>query len=403
MTTRTQAKKPLVTYRTVTGLASSIPVLGLALPLGAFMAGLAALETKRAAIPKSIRLVSTAALVGVAAYVLLWAMRGGAFPGSGIGQFGVAAVLMVGYSRLAPDVSQAAGLVLAVAIGNVAYFVLFPTANTSGDIGLLWKYGISYPATVIVVYLACMRGMNRWTSVGLLGLVGGLSAVLDTRSTSLVCFAAAAVIVAKGRPTRKQVIRTAIVGALLLSAVSVVLPNLIESGTFGAKAQERTLAQTEETSNPLLGGRKEPPLSLVAISGKPLFGWGTPQNLDPDTISKASDFAQALGMGSTREYLPVWIRENGRISLHSVALNAWVEGGILAAIFPFSMIGLSVIALLRSRGRWAPLVALTGAATFWSMLFSPWGGSQVVLMSAWAVLAARAITDDDGADGPTKA
>lgn len=386
-------RKPLelrTGYRWVVGILCSVPGLGLALPLGAAPAGLAA-ASRLAPLPRSLKRVTAAAVLGIVVYVGLWGLRGGPFPSSGVGEFGIGGLLILGFARLAPDVDRAAHLTLTVAAANATYYLVVPQANTAGSFALLWKYGLAYPAVFAVMYALCRRQRRLLTSAALL-VFGCISFLFDYRSAGLVCFLALAISSAAQRRQSGRPLRVLLLGLAAAFALSSLLPMAIESGWFGSEVQQRTAGQIDQNGSLLLGGRKEPPLSIAAIRERPLTGWGSAENIDPATVSRAIVLAQqTFDMGSSDTFLPTWFREDGRVSLHSILLNAWVEAGVLAAVFPLSLVIVAGIALVRCHGRWAPLVAVASAATVWNVLFSPWGNSQVVMLAVATVLAARSI------------
>jgi hypothetical protein len=81
-----------------------------------------------------------------------------------------------------------------------------------------------------------------------------------------------------------------------------------------------------------------------------------------------------------------WYLPNGDVSLHSVLLSGWVEGGIVAALLP---LGLLVAALMMvwnapRYGIWAALVLQISVQAIWDLLFSPFSYN---LLPAFAILA----------------
>ena len=318
-----------VKYRWAVGALCSVPVVGLALPLGVAPVGLAAISGGLGRIPRPVRALVVAATLGIVAYVMGWVARGGPFPVSGVGQFGVAALLLAGFGRLAPDADRAAHLLMTVGVANVAYYLVSTQDNIS-DVQSLWKFGIAYPAIFAVVYVACER-QGRWAAIVGLFVFGVASLALDYRSAGVVCFLAAAVSMAAPAATGRRLWRRGSArllgfGVLAATGLAFAVPRLIERGWFGSVVRDRTAAQSQ-AGTLLFGGRKEPPLSMAAIRERPLTGWGSAQNIDQATIAEGVRLAQGpFRMGPSHTFMPIWVRRDGQVSLHSILFNSWVEG-----------------------------------------------------------------------------
>lgn len=383
------------TYRRVLAVASSIPAgMGLALPLGSVLAALLLIPSRRPVNrpPMAVH-IAWAGFATAGVLVVSAVSNRTNLPMSNISNAVAVAVFVLAFAKVTANIGEAAFLLCWLTLTNTVFITLAGPLNTQGSIAVLWKYGIAYPATALVLYVLAVRFGRYYTSAVALGLVGGWSMLLDYRSVAVVAFISAAIIVSKGTTSSKAALRTLILGGAAAITLVITVPQLIESGYLGESAQLRSLEQTDEGAPLILGGRAESPLSAAAIIDKPLLGWGDQQTIDSDTISHGAEIAQALGMGSTSNFIPIWIRPGGIVSLHSIALSTWVEGGILATAFPLMLIVLFGSAILRSSGRYAPLVVFTSLGSIWNLLFSPWANSQGVLMAAYAVLAAWAVTD----------
>jgi hypothetical protein len=222
-------------------------------------------------------------------------------------------------------------------------------------------------------------------------VVGCASLFLGFRSHGLVCFVAVAFLLAKGRSSSGRIPffkMTLAAGALY--GLYYILPAAIEAGLFGEAVRLRTMSQLSEDGPALLAGRVEPPLSIAAISERPWFGWGNLNGIDNHTMSKGADIAYSLGM-VPQDYMRLWVRADGRVSVHSLLGEGWAEGGIVAAILPLLLIGLFVVAALKASGNWAPLVILVSIQGVWDVVFSTWGYNRALTLALSAVLAAWAI------------
>jgi hypothetical protein len=131
---------------------------------------------------------------------------------------------------------------------------------------------------------------------------------------------------------------------------------------------------------------------------KPLFGWGNAQTIDPATVAQGVHVADFLGMSNPAFFIPVWIRPDGRISLHSIFFTAWVEGGLFGVMLPAALLVVFVIALLRASGKMMPVVVFAAAHGIWDLLFSPWGGSQSIAFAAYTILALWSLAETKRSD-----
>ena len=123
----------------------------------------------------------------------------------------------------------------------------------------------------------------------------------------------------------------------------------------------------------ILAGRTESPLSIAAILDRPWFGWGTADNLSAEVFEHGRSIAIAWGFDPTLPIETSWYLRNGAVSLHSVLLTAWAEGGVIAALLPLGLLLAAVgIVWNASRyGRWAPLAVYLSIQAVWDLLFSP--------------------------------
>lgn len=377
-------------FRSMTGLTLSIPVVGLALPVGVFVAALAALRGEP--IPRWCRLLVTTALACATYIVLRGTALSQPLPWSTVGHFCVCAVLILGLSKIVSNLDEAADLLAATAVGNIAYYVAIGTPITDGSFAALWKYGISVPTLVLVLYMAVRFGHQTLALAAMLA-VGSLSFVLDSRAVGLVAFISFTLGLVKLRTqhanevTLRSTMWAAAAGTALVLALGTGLPTVIESGLFGSAVQQRTQLQTDEDAPLLLGGRTEPPLSFAAISLKPVVGWGSVQALDTEAFFRGDAIAQVFGM-EPASYRGFWIRPDGFISVHSVLFGIWIESGIGAVAFPACLLALFVWAAVWIRGRWTPLVTFITVMGVWHLIFSPFAASLMIFISSFAVTAA---------------
>ncbi|MCC4266236.1 hypothetical protein [Microbacterium schleiferi] len=301
---------------------------------------------------------------------------------------------VVSYRIITTTVGEASQIGVWLFTG-LAVFAIFFGPESDGARGFegLWKFGLGYPLTFIAVYLVTLK-TTRVAPVflTLLGL-GAFGTVVGARAYGLVCFASGAVILARGLAGRRRAGLQTVFVVIGLGVLAWGLPHLLESGFFGADVAAKTSQQVEARSSALLGGRTEPPLSLAAISVSPWIGWGSVQAIDSATISLGSKIASTLGLEDPSTYMPLWVRSNGEISLHSILFTTWVEGGVVAALFPILLCALLIVGGLRATGRYAPLVTVVAFQAAWTIVFSPWTGGRGVQLALAAILAMLALAE----------
>jgi hypothetical protein len=278
-------------------------------------------------------------------------------------------------------VDRIVSIVLGVEIGTILFNVVGGYPNTQGSFANLWKYGIAAAVTVLALGAVTLHRERLWQPIVVLGSLSVVTLLLNFRSHSVICLATICLLLAKhDKAARGRVSgRSLLVGALALVALAY-LPTAIVHGDFGRTVQLKTQVQLEDGGPILLAGRVEPPLSITAILERPLGGWGDANHISQHTIDRAGALAGRWGM-DYKTYLPIWIRPDGTVSLHSVALSAWAEGGLLAAVCPLLLIGISLRLAFRYSGRWSALVTFLALQAVWDLVFSPWNFNEPAILA----------------------
>jgi len=351
--------------------------------------------------PKGVKRLILSAGLGLLGFVfssLTWHVS---IPPSNVGQYLSFGLFLVAFTRTVKDTTTAAQLLAWFSIGQVLYFLIARPDNTVDSFENLWKYGIAYPVATIAVYVCVTSARLRPLLLPILSAIGVASIFLDYRSMGLVCLLTVVICYvqgqskrvgkASGRPLRL------IVGGIVVVALAELLPRAMEQGFFGESIQRRLLRQTADNTPAILGGRTESPLSIAAIISRPWIGWGDAQTIDQDTVTLGVRIADSLGLSNPSFFLPIWIRAEGRISLHSIFFTAWVEGGVLSAILPGALIIVFVVAIFRARGKLMPIVVFAAAHGIWDLLFSPWAGNASIAIAGYTILALWAIAESSAA------
>ena len=356
------------------GAAGSVPMTsatGILLPIATPIAALLSFAkgTKR---PKLSITVFICAIISTLALILSAELHQASLPRVAIISIATIGLVTFVYTKLftgSTDAQKAVFWFNAAFIVYAIQTVPDPRIITEGLPGL-WKFGIGVSVTIIAVSISTRFGSA--ITIFTLFLMGTLATLLAFRSLGLVCFSAMIIALMEalsGRRSRWIITISSMIGLLLLF---LYLPQLLESGLLGEESAERTRGQAERSNFLLLGGRMEPPLSIAAILLRPWLGWGNMQLLDHSVFDLGTKIAERFGLTDQTAYMGSWVSEQGRVTLHSIGLSAWAEGGIFAALLPIIAIFILARGIFTSRGPLTGLVAYIGLQAIWDILFSPW-------------------------------
>ena len=288
----------------------------------------------------------------------------------------------------------AAELLAWTSAGTLAYTVIIGNRLTEQNVENLWKYGVAFQTVVILLWLAA-RSPSRTVALSTMALVAGaaLSLFSSFRSFAAICLITLAILLVKrrGRKAHKGSLWSLVAFLFIILASYLAVTTSIDSGLFGEDIRLKNDSQLN--SGGLFAGRTEVPLSVAAISARPVVGWGTINSIDWVTISAGQQLASKFGLADPSSYIPIWIREDGNISVHSQIFKAWIEGGVFAAAYPLALLLVLVAAVVLTRGRYSAVVTLASTKAIWDLLFSPWGEGKAVLLAATIVLCIWAIRD----------
>jgi hypothetical protein len=264
-----------------------------------------------------------------------------------------------------------AGLVL----GGVLTFFIAPSVYAAD---YPWKFGLSLPTTILVCLLAGMLARQRQvTAVAMLASIGAINLFLGFRSLGGVCTAAATYSYFQLSPrfadSRRRKLQKVWILAGLVAAVwgiSAIYAHGAESGWFGEVEREKYELQSSGDAGIILGGRYDLLGSSVAIFDSPLLGHGS---WAKDPMYRAILIASMAELGY--ENTGADDLQDGLIPSHSYLFGAWVESGIVGAVFWFWVLWFTARALIRASGRepMFPFFALIGMFLIWNVLFSPYG------------------------------
>ncbi|MFC8302295.1 hypothetical protein ACFUCV_01260 [Specibacter sp. NPDC057265] len=372
------------------GAMAASPIYGFAFPLAAIPAAAAVFVKPLAGWPVRTKALIGWSLAGILALVFSALYQGQEISGN-ILHYAAMALFVCAAVRLTAGEASAAQLLGYASIGSALFFVVFRPKNTD-TFEHMWKYGLGPYVAIAAVWLACSLTERRLLAMLALLAVGSASLFLGFRSHGLVCFVTVVLLMfqSKTRKGKLPLVRIVAAGGALLGLYKL-LPAAVAAGVFGEAVRLRTLNQLDDSGPALLAGRVEPPLSIAAIMEKPWFGWGNLNGIDLDTLGVARNIAYELGM-LPEAYERLWVREEGRVSVHSLLGEGWAEGGIVSAALPLLLLGIFIAAAFKVRGNWAPLVILVSAQGCWDVVFSTWGYNRAMVLAFSAVLAAWAIS-----------
>lgn len=266
----------------------------------------------------------------------------------------------------------AAGL----ALGEALQFFLHPNVFAAE---YPWKFGLGGPVTLAGVILASRPAVSRRPIVATAILVG-LGVVnlrLGFRSLGGVCLLTAVLVVLAARSAQlvrldRRALRTlTMLAASVVAGFSVVeaYERAAQDGLLGERAQRKYQAERGNLGT-LVGGRPEIIVASRAIRDSPIVGHGSWAK-DPKYAAALRDELFRAGYRAPRGP-----PSSDLIPTHSYLFGAWVEAGILGAIFWLWAVALVISILPRLHrlpyGRVA-LVAFLAVSFLWDVLFSPFG------------------------------
>lgn len=252
-------------------------------------------------------------------------------------------------------------------------------------LGNPWKYALAWPVAVLLLTLR-----RRGNGALLLVALAGVSVVFDFRSFAAVCVLAAALVVWRRRPNegRQRTLRPLVVVAVLAIVGLQVGTWLALHGDLGYSIQSRTFEQTQGgEQSVLVGARPEWAATTALMRHRPIgYGPGLVPALDDVTAARSGLYS--VGGATEGEYVDDYMF-GGRIELHSVAADLWVNFGPLGLVLAVMLGGAILLALGRSlsagglQGWWA-FLAMLG---LWDLMFSPIGSNlmHVVVAAAMAL------------------
>lgn len=253
--------------------------------------------------------------------------------------------------------------ILGMSTGDLLYLIISHVPITE------WKIGYGQPVILITLLLGSLFSF-RVTMFSLVAL-GTISISLDSRSMGAMCLLVSGVIYLRvkypqGIKLQTAVVLRGLIATLLVFGILITLMNQ----TADEFSNRRDSSSTGRFT--ALG------IGLIAVSDSPLLGhgsWGQGTQKYADMVYEdLKGKMDELGRGRK------WERGE-RFRPHSQILQAWMEGGIFAAIFFIFLgyqlfIGLKYTILIRKMDYFTPLYSFLFVLSTWNLFMSPYGGNH---------------------------
>lgn len=262
-----------------------------------------------------------------------------------------------------------------------------------------WKFGIAFAATMAVFLLACRKTSHRWFPIVMSVVIGCVNVAAGSRSRGGICLAVAPYLMLTLREDAKSnglfrkksssPVAITVLSALSIAAVLWAYQYAAASGILGYDAQENYERQSAGEYGIMIGGRSAMLGSLVAIYDSPILGHGSWAR-DPFYELAELQTMIAMGYENTDAIAADDLDQEGYIPQHSFLLGAWVNAGIVGAIFWLWVLLLAVRALLYvhpfASRKLLPLTAFCAISLAWDVVFSPYGTQARILTPFYIVL-----------------
>jgi O-antigen ligase len=195
----------------------------------------------------------------------------------------------------------------------------------------------------------------------------------------------------------------ALAASVLLSVAGIlwVYGYAASRGSLGQDAEQKYERESSGKYGVLLGGRTELLASLPAIYDSPILGHGSWAK-DPIYIIAQHQALLMLGYRSVGKSITLDELRYGLIPAHSYLFQAWVDAGILGAVFWVWILVLTARVFMRIYPATASLLPVASFLAFvllWNALFSPYGTDAritfpytIVMLMTFADMAFRKVS-----------
>jgi len=273
-----------------------------------------------------------------------------------------------------------------LATGGVLLFLASPHEELeSPTLAFAWKFFFAYSMSLGVFLLAGRKECRGHWPITLAVMMGIINIALGSRAYGGICMAAAFLLfvvrVARrknpGISRLKAGTAVALAASILLSVTGVMWAygRAASAGVLGQDAKDKYEQESSGKYGVLLGGRTELLASLPAVYDSPILGHGSWAK-DPIYIIQQHQALFLLGYQDAARLITPQDLRYGLIPAHSYFFQAWVDAGILGAVFWGWVLVMTARVLLRiypETARLLPAAAFLVFLLLWSIPFSPYG------------------------------
>ncbi len=236
-----------------------------------------------------------------------------------------------------------------------------------------WKFGYGSAVTVLVILASSMHftRTGRFISAAVMLAMGAVNFYMGFRSLGSICLLGGWMLLVK--QSYHSGLGNAVRMALLSGAAIAVTIIFYDFGAsrsyFGEVERAKYQMQSSGEMGVLLGARSEILASAQAVKDSPVIGYGSWAK-DPKYAQIMADELAQLG------YEVQGVMESDLIPTHSYLMGAWVEAGVVGAIFwlfGLLLIARTLIASYDGKSILMPLIIFEAFNFLWSIPFSPFG------------------------------
>ncbi len=260
-----------------------------------------------------------------------------------------------------------------------------------------WKFGIANPLTLAIFLLISRKEFRSNVAIAGSFAAGIMNIVMGSRSVGGVCLIAAIYLLAtvqlrrRGTGSAKISARTMI--AIAISVIVGVFGILwlygkaAGNGSLGEDARAKYEQQSAGRYGIILGGRMDVLGAFFAIYDSPILGHGSWAK-DPTYLLEQQQALALMDYQVENDVTPEELEE-GLIPSHSYILGAWVDAGILGALF-WGAAGYLVVKRLARVHPPAvsllPVISFLAISLLWDIMFSPYG-SEIRIIAPFYLVA----------------
>lgn len=301
-----------------------------------------------------------------------------------------AVIYMLVYGRPKRMILYGWGLI----IGSLLTYFISPSDYALEE---PWKFGFAFPVTFAVLLIASRKDVRGNWPVLLTIAVGILDVFLGSRSAGAVCIVSGLYLLIVRSLRRRGLIDYRLTaGKLVVIAITALITGVgiyaaytyaASTGRLGEEALHKYQLQSSGKYGILLGGRTELLAAVPAIIDSPILGHGSSAR-NPAYILAQRQALAIMGYQDAAALSPEELQE-GIIPTHSYILGAWVDGGIVGALFWIWVWWLTAKMLLRSYPASVlipPAVPWFAFQLLWNIPFSPYGGAERVVAPFYLVV-----------------